>query len=255
MNYKILIIEDEDILGEILVKKLSDLGHEVRLVGDGAQGYAALQKWKPNLLLLDILLPSMNGYEILEAMRKEEDLREIPVIVISNSGQPVELERVIAMGAKDYLIKAQFDPDEVIRKVTKYIESTKKETPASAAADPRVLIVEDDLFLRELLVKKLEDVGYHLLIAADGEEALKIAGEQKPDLILLDVVMPQKDGFETLKELRQNPELTTAKVIIFSNLSQETDIQKAKELGADEFLVKSDYTLSDLAEKIRQLTA
>ena len=114
---KILIIEDDIFLGDVLVQKFKSNGYEVNLARDGGSGLKQIYEWKPDLILLDILLPVMNGYEILEAKKKDTAISEIPVIVVSNSGQPVEINRALALGVKDYLVKAQFDPEEVLVKV------------------------------------------------------------------------------------------------------------------------------------------
>src|SRR3989338_11333531 len=104
---RILIIEDDIFLGDVLVKKLNVAGYDARLSRDGVAGLKELRQWKPDLVLLDIILPQMNGYEILEAKQKDRTIASIPVIVISNSGQPVEINRALALGVKDYLVNAQ----------------------------------------------------------------------------------------------------------------------------------------------------
>jgi two-component system alkaline phosphatase synthesis response regulator PhoP len=123
MSKKILIIEDDKILLELLEKKLKDVGFEVVLAIDGEEGLEKIRSEKPDLVLLDILMPKKNGVEVLEEMNKTEDinLTKVPVIIISNSGQPVEIDKVLELGVKDYLVKAEFNPREVIEKVIKQI--------------------------------------------------------------------------------------------------------------------------------------
>ncbi len=123
MPKKILIIEDDKILAELLEKKLKNAGFEVVLAFDGEEGLVSLRANKPDLILLDIVMPQKNGMELMEEMNKnpETNLTKIPVIVISNSGQPVEIDRILELGAKDYLIKTEFNPQEVIEKVIKQI--------------------------------------------------------------------------------------------------------------------------------------
>src|SRR3989344_3344445 len=114
---KILIIEDDVFLGDVLTQKLSNEGFEAVLSRDGLDGFNKIKSLHPDLILLDIILPNMNGYEILEAKQKDPTIAGIPVIIVSNSGQPVEINRALALGVKDYLVKAQFDPEEVLVKV------------------------------------------------------------------------------------------------------------------------------------------
>ncbi|MBL7156315.1 MAG: response regulator [Candidatus Pacebacteria bacterium] len=118
---KILLIEDEEIMIGLLVKKLEDQGYEVEVAIDGEQGMSKIKQFKPDLILLDIVLPKMGGFEIMEKMVEDSELAKIPVIIISNSGQPVDLERAKKLGAKDWLVKTEFDPREVVEKVKKQI--------------------------------------------------------------------------------------------------------------------------------------
>jgi len=118
---KILLIEDEEIMIDLLQKKLVKEGYTVSVARDGEKGLAAIKGEKPNLILLDIIMPKMGGFEVMEEMAKDKELKRIPVIVVSNSGQPVELDRAQKLGAKDWLIKTEFDPQEVIDKVVRQI--------------------------------------------------------------------------------------------------------------------------------------
>jgi len=121
MAKKILLIEDEQLMIDLLERKLTQEGYEILVAKDGNEGLEKMRKEKPDLILLDIIMPRMGGFEVMEEMGKEEDLKKIPVIIISNSGQPVELDRAKELGAKDWLIKTDFDPQEVIEKVIKQI--------------------------------------------------------------------------------------------------------------------------------------
>jgi len=121
MAKKILIIEDEEIMIDLLQRKLTKEGYEISVARDGEEGLKVMREVRPDLVLLDIVMPKMGGFEVMEKMNKDPELKAIPVIVISNSGQPVELDRAQKLGAKDWLIKTEFDPQEVIDKVKKHI--------------------------------------------------------------------------------------------------------------------------------------
>jgi CheY-like chemotaxis protein len=116
---KILVVEDEEIMIDLLQRKLTDVGYEVLVAKDGEEGLKAMREVKPDLILLDIIMPKLGGLEVMEEMNKDKELKKIPVIVISNSGQPVELDKAQKLGAKDWLIKTEFEPQEVIDKVKK----------------------------------------------------------------------------------------------------------------------------------------
>lgn len=127
---KILIVEDEEIILDLIQKKLAKEGYETLIARNGEEGLEvvkdALQAGHlPDLVLLDIIMPKMNGFEVMKEMQKDEELKEIPIIIISNSGQPVELNKAKELGAKDWLIKTQFDPREVVEKVKKQLNYGK----------------------------------------------------------------------------------------------------------------------------------
>jgi len=118
---KILIIEDEEIILELLQKKLKMEGYEVSVARDGQTGLEAVKSFKPDLILLDLVMPKIGGFEVMEEIAKDGALKEIPIIVISNSGEALEIDKAQALGAKDWLIKTEFDPNEVIEKIIKQI--------------------------------------------------------------------------------------------------------------------------------------
>ena len=242
-------------MGDILLNKLYDEGYAAFWESNGEDGLRKMREVKPDLVLLDLVMPKKDGYEVLEEMGKDETLKQIPVIIISNSGQPVELKRVIELGAKDYIVKAQFSPDEVLEKVRKYVGGGAK----SEARDQnkisgiKILIVEDDPFLSSLTAGRLEKEGYKISLAVDGTQALKMLETDIPDLILLDIIMPGMNGFEVLKTMKANPKLKDILVVVFSNLGQEHEMEEGKKLGADDFLVKAKFTLKEVVDKINGL--
>lgn len=114
---KVLIIEDEDVLRNVLAKKLEKEGYEVITAENGEIGMDKIRNENPEMILLDIMLPKKNGYQVMGEMYADEKLKKIPVLIISNSGQPVEIQKLVKLGACDYLVKADFDPQEVIDKM------------------------------------------------------------------------------------------------------------------------------------------
>ena len=122
---KILIIEDEEILLELIQRRLTQEGYQVDVARDGQEGLEKLKENKPDIVLLDIIMPRMGGFEVMEEIKKDKDLKGIPIIIISNSGQPVELSRAKELGVSDWLIKTDFDPVEVVAKVKKQLDLLK----------------------------------------------------------------------------------------------------------------------------------
>ena len=119
-------------------------------------------------------------------------------------------------------------------------------------AKKTILIIEDDKFLRELIVQKLLREGYEISEALDGEEGIKKIKEEKPDLILLDLILPGIDGFEVLSQMREESRLSSIPVIILSNLGQKEDVEKGMKLGAVDYLIKAHFTPGEIIEKIRK---
>jgi len=117
-----------------------------------------------------------------------------------------------------------------------------------------ILTIEDDFHLRELEVAKLKKEGFDVQAASGGEEFLKILeSNKKNDLIILDLMLPDVNGFELLKTIKKDPTLAKTPVVVFSNLSEEKDINEAKKIGVSDFLVKSNFHLDDLIKKIREI--
>jgi len=121
MSNKILLIEDEEVISELLQKKIAMEGYDISVAEDGEEGLKMMKENKPDLILLDIIMPKMGGFDVMEEMQRDKELKEIPIIIISNSGQPVEIDRAKELGVKDFLIKTEFDPQEVIDKIKRQL--------------------------------------------------------------------------------------------------------------------------------------
>lgn len=117
----------------------------------------------------------------------------------------------------------------------------------------KILIIEDDMFLQGLEVNKLIKNDYEVVTAGTGEDAMKKILEPGLNLILLDLILPNFDGFEVLKKIKETKELENIPVIVFSNLSEDKDIEKAKNLGVRDFMIKSNFSLEELVERINQV--
>ncbi|MDE2021776.1 MAG: response regulator [Patescibacteria group bacterium] len=247
----IFVVEDDTTLRNVLMEKLSKSGYTVEGAEDGEM---ALQKLrgglKPDLMLLDILMPKKNGMEVMEEMSKDPVLKNIPIFIVSNSGQPVEIERAKELGAKDFLIKADFSPTEVLEKIEAILQSHRND---HSEGKQGVLVVEDDQFLRELFVRKLASSGFKVENAVDAKGAFAILEKWKPNIILLDLMLPDVDGFEILSRLKKDERFAPIPVIIVSNLGEQHDIDRAMELGAQEFLVKVNFNLEEIAEHVREV--
>lgn len=314
---KIVLIEDEEILATLLTQKLEKAGYTVVLSQDGEEGYDKVVEIQPDLVLLDMMLPKMNGFAVLEKMSENGLLPGLPVIVISNSGQPVEIERAEKLGIRDYLVKLNFDPDEVITKMRAILDevaesgtapaataapevaepvapeatasevvdlrsagnestSTETETPAatptpaaaeeteSAEATPAakpapvssgqrsVMIVEDDMFIADLLGRKLHEK-FTVHQATDTKQAENILNNQQVDIICLDIMLPGEDGYSFLSRLKQMEAFNDIPVIILSNLGQQEEIDKGLAAGASDYLVKANMAPDEIMSRVEEV--
>jgi DNA-binding response OmpR family regulator len=117
----------------------------------------------------------------------------------------------------------------------------------------KIMLIEDDHFLSSLIKTRLEKDGFTVLQAFDGDEALTTLQTERPNLVMLDLIMPKSNGFDVLKTISMTPGLERTPVIIVSNLAQDSDIEKARQLGAKEYFVKVKISIDDLVEKIKSL--
>lgn len=115
----------------------------------------------------------------------------------------------------------------------------------------KILIIEDDKFLRELIARKLSDEGFAVLEAVDGEDGIKKIKEGNPDLVLLDLILPSIDGFEVLARVKEDSTVASVPIIILSNLGQKEEVEKGLKLGAVDYLIKAHFTPGEIIEKIK----
>ena len=115
----------------------------------------------------------------------------------------------------------------------------------------KILLIEDDPFLSSLLGNRLKKEGFDLTLVRNGNEAMKALKTQKPDLALLDIILPGKSGFEVMEEIKLDPQTAKVPVFIISNLGQDTDVQRGEELGAKEYIVKARISIDEIVEKVK----
>lgn len=270
----IVLIEDEEIISSLLKKKLEEAGFAVRVASNGVQGIQLVEELHPTLLLLDMMLPGRDGFWVMEELGRQGIMPALPVVIISNSGQPVEVDRAMRLGARDYLIKVNFGPQEVLAKIKTILSAPPRMTappnqesssalPQHGAVSPvaggdplrraHLLIVEDDLFILDMLKSKFDEACGRVSIAHDTDEAMKVLTMSPVDLLLLDILLPKKDGFTFLKELKKSPEYKTIPVVILSNLGQKEERERGLALGAIDYIIKADSSPPEIINRSREV--
>lgn len=282
MNKIILIAESNSSFSAVLNEKLQLADYSTILVSSGKDVVSAVLESSPDLLLLALDINGRDGLEIMRDIKTRDETRDIAVVVISESGDPMEIEKAREIGASDFLIRAVFDSDDVIQKINKAVDlpvqnldssgefkdldyiltdgkspnSFSKDSSADSSSTEHgvVMIIEDDKFLREgLYGRKLRDAGFQVEAVENGEQALKMLSMMTPDIIMLDLVLPGMDGFEILQKIREGEKTKNIPVIVVSNLGQQEDIDRVMKLGATDFMVKANFTLDEIAERIHSI--
>ena len=256
---RIVLVEDEPTLANLIESELRKEGYEVKTAGNGTKGLQLIREAKPDLVLLDIMLPGLKGFAILEKLYKEDHmLPALPVIIISNTGDSIEIERASKMGVRDYLIKVNFNPDEVIEKVKKVFKaeadnSKGKTKKVKVSKERKILLVEDDTILSDTLGRKFIEKKYTVFKAFNASLARKILAENSVDAILLDLVLPDEHGLSLLRELKKNDQLKNVPVLIISNLGQQEEIEQGLKAGAIDYIVKTNTVPGEIFEKVEAL--
>lgn len=262
-KFKILLIEDEEFLGDLLCKKLQGREYDVDWVGEGKKGLKKAKMGGYDLIILDMILPKLDGFDILEDLQNSGN--NIPIIIISNSGQPVDIKKAKKMGAIDYLVKSDFGPRDVLAKIRRNFggpekdssgekrnEGKKNSSKKKKKEDKVILLIEDDEFLSNLITKKIKDYGYNIETAMDGDKGWNAVKKKKPDLVLLDIIMPGMDGFKVLENIKKSKdkEIANIPVLMLTNLGEHKNAEKARKIGAEDYILKATFSTDDILKKV-----
>lgn len=257
----IFVVDADQAFRETLREELSAAGYGVSVFESGTEAFSAIEASVPEMVVLAIELPDQSGLDILATIRSDADERvaKLPTVVISASGALGEISEAIKLRISDYIVRQTYRPGDLPAKVRKHLANTGgiPAGPSTAIApaihEMSILIVEDDKFLRDLAVQKLEKEGIKTFAAMDGEQGIAIATKEIPDVVLLDILLPGIDGFEVLTRIKQDPALVKTTVIMLSNFGQREDIDRAKKLGAEQFLIKASYTLDEIIQEVKKV--
>lgn len=224
----ILIVDDDPSFRELLSGFLDGLGYSVQTSVDGAEALDRLRADAADLVLLDLELPGMSGLDVLRYVKSEK----IDTKVVAISGHAAARDYLgpdgIKLGAEAFMTKP-IDLDQLEREIAAEFSPTPR-------AKTGILVADDDPVVRELLKCFLEEKGYDVLLAEDGEAALQSVRQDKPDLLLLDLYMPKLNGIEVLERLKE--EGIQIAVITISGTDDEAMARSTFELGAADFITK-----------------
>jgi two-component system, cell cycle response regulator len=246
----ILVVEDHPLNMKLVRSLLHPAGFQVLEADNADQAIQMASNLRPDLVLMDIQLPDMDGLEATRIIKGRKESAHIPVIALTSYAMPGDELKASEAGCSGYITKP-IDTRGFIQTIKKYlepgIEITEKPEQKERSGKPRILIVDDDLLNIKLLKAKLPPDKFEPLSAQNGEQALRMALNEIPDLILLDIMMPGMDGFEVSRKLRANPLTQEIPIIVVTALEGLDDKVRGLEAGADEFLNKPVNTIELLA--------
>jgi len=254
-SQKIVIIEGADTFGQQTADLLKADGYEhVSLYKSGSEGLKGIYDVLPHLILLDVALPDTTGYKVISQKQAEPLLASIPLFLVSTDGNPVDMHELPPNSIAGMIISFHTKPEEILRGINNFfgykVEEDEPEERVSAEKKKKVLWIEDDRLLGSILSKKLISSGFDLDYVKSGEEALMSLQKSKPDVIVVDLLLPVMSGFEILQKMKEDSALQDVPKVVLSNLSKASDISKAKSLGALKFLVKASTSLDQVVSEI-----
>ena len=235
----VVLVDDDVAMHDLIKRTISKLNLTLLGATNSEKGMELIREVKPKLILLDVLMPGRDGWSLLKECKTDKDLKDIPVIMISQLNQS---NLAASLGANDYLTKP-IDRSHFINTLKRILGNDTK--------DKKVLVIDDDKDVRELLSRLLKDAGYRPIDARDGKEGLERTKDE-PALIILDLEMPRMDGFEFLDNyIKDVPEESRAPVLVFSGkdlTDVQEDLLKERVVG---LVKKDDVSMDNLSKMIQ----
>ena len=257
---RVLVVEDDANNLDVASRIIRASGHEALVAADGVAGLDLARVERPDAILVDLLLPRMDGWSLTRSLRAEPWAASIPIIAVSALALPSDRARAIEAGCDDFVSKP-FAPAELRAILLRYFPGGAAHVPAPRDGTPivrgpvqillgTVLIVDDEIANVELLARRVEAIGCQTQVASSGERAIALARTEQPDLILLDVMMPGMDGWQTCRRLKSQPETADIPVIFVTAKDSYQDLSKGFEVGGIDYITKP-FEPIELAARVR----
>ena len=236
-NFSVLVIDDDPNAQDLMGKFLKKENYNVLQATSGLTGLDLAAKHLPDLITLDVMMPEMDGWEVLTALQNNETTKNIPVIMLTMTN---ERDIGYSLGATDYLTK----PVDW-NNLSKILKKHEIETDSQS-----ILIVEDDEITRDMLTKSLETNDFKVIIARNGKEALERVNKAKPALILLDLMMPEMDGFEFAEKLREKKEWLDIPVVVITAKDLTKEDHNRLKGNVEAIMQKGSYSKDELLSEV-----
>ncbi len=252
----VLVVEHDALFGENLFNALKDSGYECILVKNEKESIQKIKENKPHIVVVDVSDSQIPGYDIFEKKKADPVISTIPTIALSMVPGTFDAKRVADLGVTSSLVNVKLHLEDILAEVDRLVEDTQKKqstSPHAILRGKRLLWVEDDKFLGNILKKRFSGYDATVDLARSGDEAFAFLAKNTPNIIVLDLVLPGMSGFDILKKIRDEAALTRVPVIIFSNLNQSADLERARILGAQKFFVKAAVSLDQITKEVEEL--
>lgn len=236
----VLVIDDEPAVHDLLTRTLNKHGFTVEIARNGEEGLRLARKLQPTAITLDVMMPGMDGWTVLSVLKSDPQLCDIPVVMLTI----VDTDNMgYALGAADYLTKP-IDRDRLLSVLSRY---------RASRSSLHALVVEDDESSRHMMRRALEGEGWNVEEAENGRLALESVQRKKPGIILLDLMLPEMDGFEFLDQLRSRPEGKNIPVVVITARDLTSDDRVRLNGHVSRVLMKGAFQLPDLLAEVGQL--
>jgi two-component system sensor histidine kinase/response regulator len=236
----VLVVDDDPAVGTLLEAVLAPAGYRVTVVGRGREGIEAARAQPPSLVVVDLLLPDLSGFEVIDGLTAHERTRELPVLVLTASDlSDVDRarlrQRAGAVAGKGDVLRA-----ELVAAVDRAVgRAERRSSPvAPVRPGPTILVADDHDLNRELARSILERKGFAVTMAEDGQAAVDLARRTRPALIIMDLAMPRKDGYTAARELKAEPDTAGVPIVALTALAMRGDEARALSSGIDAYLTK-----------------
>ncbi|HML60293.1 MAG TPA: response regulator [Solidesulfovibrio sp.] len=244
---EILFVDAGRTLLHVVRAALSPSGFRVVAARNAEQALSLCGRRDFELVLTSVFLPGLSGLDLCRRLKEENPGRYLPVVILSSSDDPLDMETAFSCGADDYLLKS-FTPEMLASKVSEHLDLVERKR------HNKILVVDDAKLIRELLRHSFIKSGLFVLTAQNGREALELAREHKPDVVVTDIEMPEMDGYALCEKLRDEPELRHTLVVIMSARGRQSDILRGERLGVSRYFVKP-FDVEKMQLVVEQLLA
>ncbi len=242
----ILVIDDDLMTRDLMVRNLTREGFRVETADTGREGLRRARELHPAVITLDVLLPDMEGWAVLLALKESPELAHIPVVMLTMMNDKAQ---GVALGATDYLTKP-IDRAHLMSIMGHHVD---QESAVTDVTNQYILVVEDDRATREMLRRILEHAGWQVLEATSGRLALEQVRRQRPALILLDLILPELDGFEVMHALQASPAGQSIPIIVVTAMDLSSDVQQRLKGSVERIVQKDPLHREQLLDDVRNL--